>query len=178
MAKQNKDNRINENIRAKSVRLIDENGEQAGVVSLEDALQRAKTADLDLVEVSPGANPPVCKLLDYGKYRFELEKKQRESKKKQKQVKQKEIRMQPKIEEHDLAFKVKHIREFLEDGSKVKVTVRFRGRELAHTELGKGVLDEVLEKLEDSYILDSPPKMEGRFMNMQLSPSGKKAKKG
>jgi translation initiation factor IF-3 len=172
-----KDTRINEMIRSHSVRVIDENGEQKGVIATADAIKLAKEQGLDLVEVSPGADPPVCKILDFGKYRFEQGKKQRESKKKQKQVKLKEMRMQPKIDEHDLSFKVKHIREFLADGSKVKVTIRFRGREMAHKELGKAVLDRVLEMLEDTFILEAPPKMEGRFMSLMIAP-GVKAKKG
>lgn len=170
-------NLVNERIRAKSVRLIDENGKQMGIKPTNEAIEIAKERELDLVEVSPEANPPVCKLLDYGKYKFEQEKKKKESKKRQKNVKLKEIRMQPKIEEHDLAFKTKHIREFLESGFKVKVTIRFRGRELAHTELGRDVLDRVLVILENSYTLESPPKMEGRFMSMLLNPQSK-SKKG
>lgn len=172
-----KDTRINEMIRSQSVRVIDENGEQKGVLPTAEAIRLAQERGLDLVEISPGADPPVCKILDFGKYRFEQGKKQRESKKKQKQVKLKEMRMQPKIDEHDLSFKVKHVREFLADGSKVKVTVRFRGREMAHKELGKAVLDRVLEMLEDTYVLEAPPKMEGRFMSLMIAP-GAKAKKG
>jgi translation initiation factor IF-3 len=129
---------------------------------------------MDLVEIAPQASPPVCKILDYGKYKFELEKKNRETKKKQKLVKMKEIRMQPKIEDHDLRFKAKHVQQFLDEGNKVKVTIRFRGRELAHTELGKVVLDDLLELLEDSYVLDRPALMEGRFMSMIVSPRAKK----
>jgi translation initiation factor IF-3 len=164
-------------IRSQTVRVIDENGEQKGILSTTEAIRLAQERGLDLVEISPGADPPVCKILDFGKYRFEQGKKLRESKKKQKQVKLKEMRMQPKIDGHDLAFKVKHIREFLADGSKVKVTVRFRGREMAHKELGKAVLDRVLEMLEDTFILEAPPKMEGRFMSLMIAP-GAKAKKG
>jgi translation initiation factor IF-3 len=172
-----KKNRVNEMIRTSTVRLIDEKGAQKGVMPTLQALEIAREIGLDLVEVSPDANPPVCKILDYGKYRFEQEKKNRESKKKQKQKKLKEIRMQPKIEKHDLSFKVRHIRDFLEDGNKVKVTVRFRGREMAHTELGRDVLDKILALLDNSYNLDVPPKMEGRFMSMLLSPTSK-TKKG
>ncbi|WP_460054627.1 translation initiation factor IF-3, partial [Spirochaeta dissipatitropha] len=116
------------------------------------------------------ANPPVCKLMDYGKYKFEMDKKNRETKRKQKQTQLKEIRMQPKIEPHDLQFKTKHVKDFLEDGNKVKVTIRFRGRELAHTERGLIVLDKVLDLLEDGYAVDRKPMMEGRFMSMILSP--------
>ena len=154
--------------------MIDEKGDQLGVIPIVEAMRRANEVGLDLVEVSPNAKPPVCKILDYGKYKFDLEKKGKESKKKQKAVRLKEIRMQPKIDIHDLKFKTKHIREFLEGGNKVKVTIRFRGRELAHTELGKVVLDRVLDILEDSYNLDRTAKMEGRFMSMFLSPKSKK----
>jgi translation initiation factor IF-3 len=169
-------NRVNEMIRVSSVRVIDENGDQKGVMPTIEALGIAREIGLDLVEVSPDANPPVCKLLDYGKYRFEQEKKIRESKKKQKQIKLKEIRMQPKIEKHDLEFKTKHIREFLEEGNKVKVTIRFRGREMAHTELGRNVLEKILELIDSSYNLDVRPKMEGKLMYMLLSPSSKNKK--
>jgi translation initiation factor IF-3 len=169
-------NRVNEMIRVSSVRVIDENGSQKGVMPTIEALGIAREIGLDLVEVSPDANPPVCKLLDYGKYRFEQEKKLRESKKKQKQIKLKEIRMQPKIEKHDLEFKTKHIREFLEEGNKVKVTIRFRGREMAHTELGRNVLEKILELIDSSYNLDVRPKMEGKLMYMLLSPSSKNKK--
>lgn len=168
-----KEQRINRMIRAREVRLIDQDGEMQGVLPTRDALKMAEDAGLDLVEVSPNANPPVCKILDYGKYKYEQEKKLRESKKNQTQIKLKEIRMQPKIEKHDLLFKTKHISEFLGEGNKVKVTVRFRGREMAHTELGRVVLDKVLESLEEQEIgftLDRSPKMEGRFMSMTLSP--------
>jgi translation initiation factor IF-3 len=169
-----KELRINEQIRVREVRLIDSEGEQKGVVAIADALQLAKDVGMDLVEIAPQASPPVCKILDYGKYKFELEKKNRESKKKQKLIKMKEIRMQPKIEEHDLQFKSKHVKEFLEEGNKVKVTIRFRGRELAHTERGRVVLEKVLVLLEDSFILEKEPLMEGRFMSMVVGPKGKK----
>jgi translation initiation factor IF-3 len=168
--------RINEDIRVREVRLIDQDGEQAGIVATSEALSMARDLDLDLVEVSPQARPPVCKLLNYGKYKYELEKKSREQKKNASQVKLKEVRMQPKIETHDMAFKSKHVQDFLDQGNKVKVTIRFRGRELAHTELGKVKLDKILELLsEDSYKIDSPPRMEGRFMSMLLSPKSKRA---
>ncbi len=170
-----KDLRINEQIRVLNIRLVDENGDPAGVVETKWALQRAKELDLDLVEIAPKAEPPVCRLLNYGKYRFEQEKKSRETKKHQKQVRLKEVRMQPKIDTHDMDFKTKHIKQFLSEGDKVKVSVRFRGREFAHTELGARVLQEVLELLgEGSYILEKPPLMEGRSMSMSLSPKMKK----
>ncbi len=169
-----KELRINERIQVREVRFIDDKGEQRGIVPTIEAMDIAKQTGLDLVEVSPTANPPVCKLLDYGKYKFEQEKRLKESKKRQKLVKLKEIRMQPKIDKHDLDFKTKHIRQFLEEGYKVKVTIRFRGRELAHTELGRNVLDRVLELLEDSYVVEKLPKMEGRMMSMFVSPKKKK----
>lgn len=166
--------RINNNIRVREVRLIDHEGNQRGILPITEALEIAKEAGLDLIEVAPKANPPVCKILDYGKYKYDQEKREKEARKKQKLVKMKEIRMQPKIEEHDLQFKSKHIREFLDEGNKVKVTVRFKGRELAHTELGRVVLDKLLVLLEDSYSVDKKPSMEGRFMSMILSPKSKK----
>jgi translation initiation factor IF-3 len=142
----------------------------------QEALELAKDQGLDLVEVAPQANPPVVKILDYGKFKFENEKKVRDSKKKQKLLKLKEIRMQPKIDDHDLDFKSKHVREFLGEGNKVKVTVRFRGRELAHTELGLVVLKDVLARIEGEYVMDKAPAMEGRFMSMVLSPRAKAVK--
>jgi translation initiation factor IF-3 len=168
-----KDLRINEQIRVREVRLIKDDGEQQ-VLSTADALVMAREQGFDLVEVAPQAVPPVVKIMDYGKYKFENEKKVRDSKKKQKLLKLKEIRMQPKIDEHDLDFKSKHVREFLAEGNKVKVTVRFRGRELAHTELGLDVLKDVLQRIEGEYVMDKSPAMEGRFMSMVLSPKSKK----
>jgi len=145
-----------------------------GIMSIQEALGIAQEMGLDLVEIAPQAVPPVVKILNYGKFKFENEKKVRDSKKKQKLLKLKEIRMQPKIDDHDLDFKSKHIKEFLADGNKVKVTVRFRGRELAHTELGLDVLKDVLAKIEGEYVMDKPPAMEGRFMSMVLGPKAKK----
>jgi translation initiation factor IF-3 len=168
-----KDLRVNEQIRVREVRLIRDDGDQ-GVMSVSQALEMARDAGLDLVEVAPQAVPPVVKILNFGKFRFENEKKLRDSKKKQKLLKLKEIRMQPKIDDHDLDFKSKHIKEFLTEGNKVKVTIRFRGRELAHTELGFDVMKDVLSRIEGEYVMDKPPAMEGRFMSMMLSPKGKK----
>jgi translation initiation factor IF-3 len=158
----------------REVRLIDGEGEQKGIVPTPDAMRMAQESGLDLVEVSPNAQPPVCKLLDYGKYKYEQEKKLKESRKKAAQNRNKEVRMQPKIDIHDLKFKTKHIQTFLEDGSKVKVTIRFRGRELAHTELGRDVLNKVKDLLETPFNVDRPPRMEGRFMSMYLSPKAGK----
>ncbi|MDR0378109.1 MAG: translation initiation factor IF-3 [Spirochaetaceae bacterium] len=168
-----KDLRINEQIRVREVRLIRDDGEQRIMATVE-ALALAREQGLDLVEVAPHAVPPVVKIMNYGKYKFENEKKVRDSKKKQKLLKLKEIRMQPKIDEHDIDFKSKHVREFLAEGNKVKVTVRFRGRELAHTELGLDVLKDVLRRIEGDYVMDKAPAMEGRFMSMVLSPKSKK----
>jgi len=169
----NKGQRINEMIRVREVRLIDDEGNQLGIISTQEAVRLAKEKELDLVEVSPNANPPVCKILDYGKYRFEQEKKLRDSKKNQKVLKLKEIRMQPKIGAGDLDTKARHIQEFLDEGDKVKVTIRFRGRELAHTELGFEVLNEVTKRLTSAYNIDKPAAMDGRNMSMTISPKAK-----
>ena len=169
----NKGQRVNEQIRVREVRLIDDEGNQKGIVPTLEALKLAKDKDLDLVEVSPNANPPVCKILDYGKYRFEQEKKLRESKKNQKVLKLKEIRMQPKIGPGDLDTKAKHVQEFLDEGDKVKVTIRFRGRELAHTELGYDVLNEVLKRLTSAYVVEKAPAMDGKTMSMTISAKAK-----
>lgn len=168
-----KGQRVNEMIRVREVRLIDDEGNQKGIVPTLEALKLAKEKDLDLVEVSPNANPPVCKILDYGKYRFEQEKKLRESKKNQKVLKLKEIRMQPKIGTGDLDTKAKHVQEFLDEGDKVKVTIRFRGRELAHTELGYDVLNEVLKRLTSAYVVEKAPAMDGKTMSMTISAKAK-----
>ena len=169
----NKGLRITEQIRVRELRLIDDEGNQKGIVPTIDALRMARDEDLDLVEVSPNANPPVCKILDFGKYRFEMEKKLRDSKKNQKVLKLKEIRMQPKIGPGDLDTKAKHVQEFLDEGNKVKITIRFRGRELAHTELGYGVLQEVLKRLTSAYVVEKPAAMEGKFMSMTISGKAK-----
>jgi len=168
-----RDLRTNGQIRIREVRLIEDSGAQRIMPTVE-ALALARAQGLDLVEVAPTAQPPVVKIMDYGKFKFENEKKVRDQKKKAKALKLKEIRMQPKIDDHDLDFKAKHVKEFLDEGNKVKVTIRFRGRELAHTELGKVVLDDVLKRIEGEYVVDKPPLMEGRFMSMLLSPKTKK----
>lgn len=175
-----KDLRINRQIRAREVFVIDAEGNQRGIMSSFDAIALAESVGLDLVEVSPNANPPVCKILDFGKYRYEQEKRMRDAKRNQNIVKMKEIRMQPKIEKHDLETKSKFIGEFLGEGNKVKVSIRFRGRELAHTELGKVVLDRILAQLELNgvgYNLDREAAMEGRMMSMIVSPSKSTPKK-
>jgi translation initiation factor IF-3 len=172
-----KDLRINEQIRVREVRLVDDQGEQKGIVPTLEAIKMARDVGLDLVEVAPMSIPPVCKVLNYGKYKFEQEKKIKESRKKVRVGELKEIRMQPKIAGHDLDFKSEHVRAFLEAGFKVKVTIRFRGRELAHTEIGEQVLKRVLVKLEGFYIMEKTPTMEGRFMSMVLQPKASIIKK-
>lgn len=167
--------RINGNITAFEVFVINADGTPVGVCKIAQALQVAEDQGFDLVEVSPNANPPVCKILDYGKYKYEMSKKVRATQQKKHELK--EIRMQTKISEHDLAFKTKHIQQFLEEGNPVKVTVRFRGRELAYTEFGKNVLTTIQAMLEESqckFGVDKEPTMEGRMMSMMLSPRSKK----
>lgn len=162
--------RINDAIRAREVRLIDENGENVGVVPQADALQRAVEAGLDLVEVSPDATPPVCKILDYGKYKYQTQKKAAEARKHQKIVEIKEIKMRPAIDEHDYNVKMRSIKRFFEEGDKVKVTLRFRGREMAHQQLGMDVLQRVKGELEEIAKVESEPRLEGRQMVMVLAP--------
>ena len=169
-----KDLRINRQIRSREVFLIDENGEQKGVMNTYDAFRLAEEAGLDLVEVSPMANPPVCKILDFGKYRYEMEKKQKEAKKNQAVTKLKEVRMQSKIADNDINTKSKAIAEFLGEGNKVKVSIRFKGRTMTHPELGKEVLDTILVKLSEmgcAFNLDKSAFMEGKMMSMMLSPA-------
>ena len=160
---------INEQIRAKEVQLIGENGEKLGVLSLNDALDKAEEKKLDLVLVAPNGNPPVCKIMNYGKYKFEQAKKEKEAKKKQKIAEIKEIRITPNIEEHDFGFKAKNARKFLEDGNKVKITVRFKGREVNNSKLGEDVLNKFIENLEDIASVDKKPKLEGKNMFIMLS---------
>ena len=160
---------INERIRAKEVQLIGANGEKLGVVSLETALDKAYEAKLDLVLVSPNAQPPVCKLMNYGKYKFEQAKKEKESRKNQKTFELKEIRVTPNIEQHDFDFKAKNARKFLEDGNKVKITVRFRGRELNYVKAGEETLNDFIENLSDIANVEKKPLLEGKNMFVILS---------
>lgn len=160
---------INEQIRDKEVRLINAEGEQLGVMSAKEAMRLAKEANLDLVKIAPNAKPPVCKIIDYGKYRYELARKEKEAKKKQKVIEVKEIRLSPNIDVNDLNTKMNHARKFLQGGNRVKVSVRFRGRELAHTATGKVILDGFAEKLSDVAVIDKPAKLEGKSMVMFLS---------
>ena len=160
---------INERIRDKEVRLIGQDGEQLGVMSSRDAMKIAKDAELDLVKIAPGAKPPVCKIIDYGKYRYELARKEKEAKKKQRTMEVKEVRLSPNIDTNDLNTKVNQARKFISKGDKVKVTLRFRGREMAHINYSKQILDSFCEKLEDIAVVDKRPKMEGRSMVLFLS---------
>jgi len=162
--------RVNKGIRISPVRLIDEKGEQVGIVTTEEARMLAIERGLDLVEVSPMARPPVCRLMDYGKYKYEAARKAREAKKKQHNVQVKELKLRPKIEEHDLDFKLRHARRFLEEGDKVKFTMRFRGREITHPELGERVLNGVRDQLSDISSVEASVAREGRSMTMVLAP--------
>ena len=160
---------INKQIRDKEVRLIGPDGEQLGIMSAKEAYFKAKDANLDLVKIAPTAKPPVCKIIDYGKYRYELARKAKEAKKKQKTVETKEIRLSPNIDTNDLNTKVNQARKFLSKGAKVKVSLRFRGREMAHRDVGREILDSFYKELEDVSTVDKPAKMEGRSMVMFLS---------
>ncbi len=162
--------RVNKEIRAPQVRLVDENGEMVGVVSIDEALKRAKSVGIDLIEVSPNAEPPVCKILDSGKYKYEAQKRKTEAKKKQKVVQVKEIKMRPGIDQHDYDVKMKSVFKFLDNGDKVKVTLRYRGREMAHQELGMEVLMRVKADTVEVAKVEHQPKMEGRQMIMILGP--------
>jgi len=162
--------RVNEQINVQEVRLIDETGENVGVVSKVDAQQRAENAGLDLVEISPGADPPVCKILDYGRYKYVDQKKKAEARKKQKTIDIKEIKMRPNIDQHDYDVKMRAIFRFLEEGDKVKVTMRFRGREMVHQNLGLDVLNRVRGQLEEVAKVEQFPRVEGRQMIMIMAP--------
>ncbi|WP_110609747.1 translation initiation factor IF-3 [Salipaludibacillus keqinensis] len=165
---------VNENIRAREVRLIGANGDQIGVKSKQEALDMARTADLDLVMVAPNAKPPVCRIMDYGKYRFEQQKKEKEARKKQKVINLKEVRLSPNIEEHDFNTKLRNARKFLTKGDKVKAAIRFRGRAITHSELGRDVLMKLAKECEDISTIESKPKMEGRSMFLILAPLAEK----
>ena len=165
---------INEEIRDKEVRLVSDTGEQLGIMSAREALERAMDANLDLVKISPTANPPVCKLMDYGKYKFEQTKREKEARKNQHVVEIKEVRMSPSIDVNDF----RNAQKFLAEGNRVKVTVRFRGREMAHTDIGKGLLLKFAEQCGEVATLDKDPKLDGRHMSIFLSPKvAKEAKK-
>ena len=161
---------MNDDITVDSIRLIDADGEQVGVVSVAEGIGLADEAGLDLVEVSPNASRPVCKILDYGKYKYEAQKKANEARKKQKTIDVKEIKMRPGIEEHDYQVKMRSVRKFLDNGDKVKMTIRFRGREMAHQDLGMRVLDRVRDDLDEEVKIEQFPKTEGRLMTMVVAP--------
>ena len=167
---------INEEIRDKEVRLINEEGEQLGVFSAAQAMQLAIEKELDLVKIVPGSNPPVCKLMDYGKYRFEQAKREKEARKNQRVIEVKEIRMSPGIGLNDFNVKLRNGKKFLQDGDRLKVTVRFRGREMAHTNLGEELLKSFAEQCTDVASMDKNPKLEGRNMSMFLSPKSSSGK--
>ena len=162
--------RVNGAIRAPQVRCIDPDGEQLGVLDTKDAISKAEDFGLDLVEVQPNVDPPVCKILDYGKYKYEAQKRANEARKKQKIIEVKEIKLRPNIDEHDYQVKMRNVVKFLSGGDKVKVTLRFRGREMAHQELGANVLTRVREETDEIAKIEAMPKMEGRQMIMVLAP--------
>ena len=169
----NRDARTNRRIKAREVRLVGVEGEQLGVLPIDQALARAQELGLDLVEVSPMAKPPVCKIMDYGKFKYLEKKKQNEAKKKQVVVQLKEVKLRPRTEEHDYATKIKKVREFLAESNKARITVMFRGREMSHRELGQKVLQRIIEDLRDVAVIESAPRMEGRQMFMILAPNPK-----
>ena len=173
----NTDHQINEEIRDKEVRLIGADGEQLGIMSSEEALRIATEQEYDLVKIAPGSNPPVCRIMDYGKYRFEQTKKEKEAKKNQHVIEIKEIRMSPSIDTNDFNTKLKNGQKFLSEGNRLKVSVRFRGREMAHTEIGGVILRDFAAKCADVANMDKAPKLEGRNMSMFLSPKPQTAPK-
>jgi translation initiation factor IF-3 len=169
----NRDARTNRRIKAREVRVIGPEGEQLGVLPIDQALARAQDLGMDLVEVSPLAKPPVCKIMDYGKFKYLEKKKQNEAKKKQVVVQLKEVKLRPRTEEHDYGTKLKKVREFLEEANKARITVMFRGREMTHRELGQKVLQRVIDDLREVAVIESAPRMEGRQMFMILAPNPK-----
>ena len=173
--------RTNERIRVREIRVIDEAGQQLGIMPPAQALGIARQKGLDLVEISPTATPPVCRIMDFGKYQYQEQKRTREAKRNQKVILVKEIKFRPKVDEHDYQFKKKHIERFLEDGDKVKATIFFRGREMAHPEIGRRILERLVQELEEVALAESMPKMEGNQMHTILSrrpQTGGKAKAG
>jgi len=161
--------RVNTEIDARSIRLVDADGEMVGVVSLREALDMAAEVGLDLVEVSPNADPPVCKILDFGKFKYEIQKKKNEARKKQKVIEVKEVKLRPNIDDNDYEVKMRAMRKFIGEGDKVKITLRFRGREMAHQHLGMALLDRVREALDDIAKVEQLPRMEGRQMVMVVT---------
>ncbi|RKG94392.1 translation initiation factor IF-3 [Corallococcus sp. CA053C] len=173
----NRDQRTNRRIRAREVRVVGSDGSQLGVMTIEAALERSRTEGLDLVEVSPMAKPPVCKIMDYGKFKYEEKKKASDAKRTQVVIQLKEVKLRPKTEEHDYEFKVRNTRRFIEEGNKAKVVIQFRGREITHKELGSAILDDVVKDLKDVAVAEQMPRMEGRQMFMILAPTPKVAQK-
>ncbi|MDO5679349.1 MAG: translation initiation factor IF-3 [Pelistega sp.] len=168
-----KTHRINGEIRTPEIRLIGLEGEQLGVVAIQDALRQAEEAETDLVEIAPNATPPVCRLMDYGKFRYQEQKRQHEAKAKQKVVQVKEVKFRPGTDEGDYQVKLRNLKRFIDDGDKAKVTLRFRGREMAHQELGMKVLERIRDDLGDTVTVEAMPKLEGRQMVMVVSPKKK-----
>lgn len=165
-----KDFRINDEIRAREVRLVDQDGAQLGIVSIRDALRLAEEKQLDLVEVAPGAKPPVCRIMDFGKYRYEQSKREKEARKKQRVVNIKEVKLRPNIEDHDFLVKVRNTERFLKDGDKVKVSIMFRGREIVHTQLGQKLLVKLAGEIGDLALVERQPRLEGKNLIMILTP--------
>ncbi|MFZ9857405.1 MAG: translation initiation factor IF-3 [Roseiflexaceae bacterium] len=170
--------RFNNRIRAREVRLIDEEGNQVGIIALRDAQQMAEERGFDLVEVAPNAVPPVCRIMDYGKFRYEQSKKEREARKHQKQFELKEVRLKPKTDDHDIDVKAKQARKFLLAGDKVKFTLRFRGREIFHPDIGLAMLERMAEDLRDVAVVEQKPLMEGRVLSLLLAPGAKARQQG
>ncbi|TNE48384.1 MAG: translation initiation factor IF-3 [Deltaproteobacteria bacterium] len=166
-----KEPRVNEAVRAREVRLIGADGEQVGIVSSRQALEMAEEAGLDLVEVAPNARPPVCKLLDYGKYKYEQKQKAKEARRNASHIQVKEVKLRPKTDEHDILTKIRHIRRFLEDGDKAKVTIMFRGREITHSDRGRTILERIKEEIGEEANVEMGPRMEGRTMIMIMAPA-------
>jgi translation initiation factor IF-3 len=168
---------VNDRIRSPEVRLVGADGQQIGIVSVQDALRRAQDLDLDLVEVAPNADPPVCRIMDYGKFKYERDVRQKEARKKQSRIEVKEIKMRPKIDPHDYGTKKGHIERFLKQGARVKITIMFRGREMAHTEMGRRKLDQLTEDLRELGTVETFPKLDGRNMTMVVAPVKRAAAK-
>jgi translation initiation factor IF-3 len=161
---------VNREIRSREVRLIDPEGGQVGIVSLEEALRMAAEFGLDLVEVAPNSSPPVCRIMDYGKYKYQQAKKIKDAKKKQTVIQVKEVKLSPKTDEHDLEYKIAHVKRFLTEGNRAKITIQFRGREIAYPELSRRVIDSILASVEGLGVVEQEPKMEGRRMTLVLKP--------
>ncbi|MBI5326980.1 MAG: translation initiation factor IF-3 [Deltaproteobacteria bacterium] len=165
--------RINRGIRAPQVRIIDHEGKQLGVMTTRDGVKLAEDTGLDLVEISPNATPPVCRIMDYGKYKYQMSKKAHDAKKKQVVIHLKEVKMRSKTDEHDFNFKMRHVERFLADGDKAKITIVFRGRELAHIDLGREMLKKVVDVIKDKGVIEQQPRMEGKSLTMIISPAAK-----